>query len=207
MIYIITKFLDENGKRLLDESGTETSPEVKIKGITGQSFDTEKQKIEANVPEYYELVSVVPEEGKGTFGSEEEVVYTYKLKEYDYKVNYLEKGTGDELNTPKEEKAVYGTKLKAESFYENILGYNHEEDVPTEITIGTEKDKNVINIYYTKKNDLKYTVKYYEVLNPNKPEEERKEEDIALPITVENNTFKDTINPEDATYSEGPIKK
>lgn len=204
---VTVKFLDENGKRLLDESGTETSPEVKIKGITGQSFNTEKQKIEANVPEYYELVSVVPEEGKGTFGSEEEVVYTYKLKEYDYKVNYLEKGTDDELNTPKEEKAVYGTKLKAENFYENILGYNHEEDVPTEITIGTEKDKNVINIYYTKKNDLKYTVKYYEVLNPNKPEEERKEEDIALPITVENNTFKDTINPEDATYSEGPIKK
>ena len=77
-----------------------------------------------------------------------------------YTVNYIDKGTNSVLDTKTVENQTFGTVITSADEVIDIDGYNYDSVVPKEtLTIGTSE--NVINIYYTKRNDLSYTVHYY----------------------------------------------
>ncbi len=101
-----------------------------------------------------------------------------------YSVRYLEKDTNKELaNTKTIGNQTYGTKVISQNEIIEIKGYNYDNASKEILTIGT--GTNVINIYYTKRTDLSYSVRYLEK-DTNK--------EIAKSKTVYNQTYNDTIN-------------
>ena len=88
-------------------------------------------------------------------------IYYVKRKDLSYKVNYLEKGTDTVL---KEQKVVSGAEFDTEVTIDAekvvIDGYNFDSVNKESFKVGTNNDENVMNIYYTKRNDLSYTVNY-----------------------------------------------
>ena len=95
--------------------------------------------------------------------NEDNIAYVYYTRRNDlsYTVNYLEKGTNTVLHTPKTvNEQTFGTKINSNNEIITITGYNFDSLDPEELTIGV--NNNVINIYYTKKTDLSYTVNYLE---------------------------------------------
>jgi uncharacterized repeat protein (TIGR01451 family) len=111
----------------------------------------------------YNYDSVVPEETL-TIGTGENVINIYYTKRNDlsYTVNYLEKDTLNVLHNPKgQDGMTFDEVVNSADEVIEINGYNYDSVVPEEtLTIGT--GENVINIYYTKRNDLSYTVNYLE---------------------------------------------
>ncbi|MDO4376665.1 MAG: vWA domain-containing protein, partial [bacterium] len=88
-------------------------------------------------------------------------IYYTKRTDLSYTVNYLEKDTNRVLNKSKEVKNVeFETVIKASNEIIAIDGYVFNSVNPQELTVGT--NSNVINIYYTKRADLSYTVNYLE---------------------------------------------
>ena len=111
----------------------------------------------------YNYDSVVPEETL-TIGTGENVINIYYTKKTDlsYTVNYLEKGTTNVLHEAKTvENQTFGTEITSASEKIDISGYNYDSASPETLTIQADESKNVINLYYTKKTDLSYTVNYY----------------------------------------------
>ncbi len=166
--------------------GTETplSADVTINGKVDDNYTT---TVASDIPDYYELVEE-PENKTGTMVEEQTVVtYYYKLKEYSYVVNYLEKGINKELHTQKQGLSyIYGTQIDANLEKISIDGYNFDSFDKETLTITNEE--NVINIYYTKRTDLNYKVNYLEkdtnkILNPQK--------------VVNNMTFGDIVKGEE----------
>ena len=104
----------------------------------------------------------------GTSTNEINFYYT-KRNDLSYTVNYLEKDTNNVLHTAKTvESQTFGTVVTASVTNdaiekpETIDGYKCVEVNKETLTIGTDISKNVINFYYTKRNDLSYTVYYKE---------------------------------------------
>ena len=99
-------------------------------------------------------------------------IYYTKRTDLSYTVNYLEKDTNKVLNQSKEVNNVeFETVINASNEIIAIDGYVFNSVNPQELTVGT--NSNVINIYYTKRADLGYTVNYLEkdtnkVLNQSK---------------------------------------
>ena len=99
-------------------------------------------------------------------------IYYTKRTDLSYTVNYLEKDTNKVLNQSKEVNNVeFETVINASNEIIAIDGYVFNSVNPQELTVGT--NSNVINIYYTKRADLSYTVNYLEkdtnkVLNQSK---------------------------------------
>ena len=99
-------------------------------------------------------------------------IYYTKRTDLSYTVNYLEKDTNKVLNQSKEVNNVeFETVINASNEIIAIDGYVFNSVNPQELTITT--GSNVINIYYTKRADLSYTVNYLEkdtnkVLNQSK---------------------------------------
>ena len=121
-----------------------------------------------------------------TIGTGDNVINIYYTKRTDlsYKVNYLEKDT-DKVLSPQKVKdgMTFGTVITSSDEVIKIDGYNYDSVVPKEtLTIGT--GDNVINIYYTKRTDLSYTVKYLEK-DTNK--------ELHVGKTEENQTFGDSV--------------
>ena len=78
-------------------------------------------------------------------------------------MNYLEKGTNKVLNTQKVQGGMtFGTEVKSADEKIEIDGYNYDSADKEKLTIVTDNSKNVINLYYTKRTDLSYTVNYLE---------------------------------------------
>ena len=78
-----------------------------------------------------------------------------------YTVNYLEKTTNKVLHEPKTVSNVaFEAVITSADEKINIDGYNYDSVDKDSLTIGT--GENVINIYYTKRGDLSYTVNYLE---------------------------------------------
>ena len=113
-----------------------------------------------------------------------EVTVTYtKRTGLSYTVNYLEKDT---------EKVLHDAKVQGGMTFEDVVtsadevididGYNYDSVDKDTLTIGTSD--NVINIYYTKKTGLSYTVNYYWNGTTEK---------VADSKTEENQTFEDVI--------------
>ena len=121
-----------------------------------------------------------------TIETEENVINIYYTKRTDlsYKVNYLEKETNKVLHDQKvQEGMTFESVVTSANEVIDIDGYNYDSVDKDNLTITT--GENVINIYYTKRNDLSYTVNYLE-----------KDTNIVLhePKVTENMTFEATIN-------------
>ena len=120
----------------------------------------------------YEFDSLNPE--KLVIDVENNVINIYYTKRTDlsYTVNYLEKDTNVVLNQSKEVNNVkFETVINGRNEIIDITGYEFDSLNPEKLVIDVEN--NVINIYYTKRTDLSYTVNYLEkdtnvVLNQSK---------------------------------------
>ena len=98
-----------------------------------------------------------------TIGTEENVINIYYVKRTDlsYIVNYLEKDIGTVLHEVKTvENQEFNTVITSANEIIDIDGYVYDSVDKVELIIGT--GENVINIYYTKRNDLTYRVNYLE---------------------------------------------
>ena len=94
-------------------------------------------------------------------GTNEITLYYTKVTGLSYTVNYLEKGTNNVIKPAKtvgEQK--YGNVITVADEVIAIDGYNYASADKEKVVIGT--DANIVNIYYTKRNDLGYTVNYLE---------------------------------------------
>ena len=88
-------------------------------------------------------------------------IYYTKRTDLSYKVNYLEKGTNKVLHTQKvQDGMTFESTVKSSDEVIKIDGYNYNSVDKETLTITTSE--NVINIYYTKRTDLSYTVNYLE---------------------------------------------
>ena len=97
-----------------------------------------------------------------TIGTSTNVINFYYTKRTDlsYTVNYLEKDTNTVLHEAKTVgNQTFGTIITSSDEVITIDGYNYDSVDKTTLVIGTSE--NVINIYYTKRTDLSYTVNYY----------------------------------------------
>ncbi len=87
--------------------------------------------------------------------------YYKKRTDLSYTVNYLEEGTDKELEESKKVSNMeFESKVNSSDEIINIEGYDYDSISPEILVIGVEK--NVINIYYTKRTDLSYEVNYLE---------------------------------------------
>ena len=88
-------------------------------------------------------------------------IYYTKRNDLSYTVNYLEKDTNIVLHEPKTTgNMTFGSTVASSKEIIDIDGYNYDSVDKETLTITT--GENVINIYYTKRNDLSYKVNYLE---------------------------------------------
>ena len=166
----------------LEQGTTNVLHEQKVQG--GMTFDevvnSADEVIEING---YDYDSADKEEL--TIGTGENVINIYYTKRNDlsYTVNYLEKDTLNVLHNPKVQDGMTFDEVanSADEVIE-INGYDYDSADKEELTIGT--GENVINLYYTKRTDLSYTVNYYWNGTTEK---------VADSKTEENQTFEDVI--------------
>ena len=86
---------------------------------------------------------------------------TVTVEDLNYTVNYYLKGTTNKLATSKfVDNQFFSTKILAVNEAIAIDGYNYDSADKEELIIGL--NENVINLYYAKRTDLSYTVKYLE---------------------------------------------
>ena len=137
-------------------------------------------------------------------------IYYTKRTDLSYTVNYLEKDTNKVLNQSKEVNDVeFETVINAGEEIIDITGYEFDSLNPEKLVIDVEN--NVINIYYTKRTDLSYTVNYLEkdtnkVLNQSK-EVNNVEFNAVINasdeiITIDGYVF-NSVNPEELTITTG----
>ena len=133
-------------------------------------------------------------------------IYYTKRTDLSYTVNYLEKDTNKVLNQSKEVNDVkFETVINGRNEVIDITGYEFDSLNPEKLVIDVEN--NVINIYYTKRTDLSYTVNYLEkdtnkVLNQSKEVNDVKFETVINGrnevITIDGYVF-NSVNPEELT--------
>ncbi len=133
------------------------------KTVENQTFGAEITSASEKIDiDGYNYDSVEPEE-KLTIGTGENVITFYYTKRNDlsYTVNYIDKDTGKAIiNAKTVENQTFGAVIESEKEKIEIDGYNYDSVDKEKLTIGT--GKNAITFYYTKRNDLSYTVNYLE---------------------------------------------
>ena len=121
-----------------------------------------------------------------------------------YVVNYLEKGTDKVLHDAKSEDGNVYDEIKLADVIMTIKGYNYDSVNVDPLVLSDNTVLNVMNIYYTKRTDLSYTVNYLEkdtnkVLNQSKVVNDVKFETVINSnneiITIKGYEF-DSLNPE-----------
>ena len=130
-----------------------------------------------------------------TIGTEGNVINFYYTKRSDlkYTVNYLEEKTDKVLHSAKKEQnQIFGTEINLEDVKEEINGYAFSSADKDLLTIGTNEEENVINIYYTKLTGLTYKVNYLEK-DTNK--------EIYPTRTQGNQTFENKVSSSDEVIS------
>ena len=153
-----------------------------------QTFETViNSKDEVIEIDGYNFDSVNPE--KLTIKTSGNVINVYYTKRTDlsYTVNFLEKETNKVLHKAvTKDNQTFETVINSKDEVIEIDGYNFDSVNPEKLTIKTSG--NVINVYYTKRNDLSYTVNFLE-----------KETNKVLhkAVTKDNQTFEDVINSKD----------
>lgn len=149
------------------EIGTKVSYENN--NYEGFTFDDNKtENKDATVPDNNNLVVKL---------------YYTRRNDLSYTVNYLEKDTNTVLHEAKTAgNQTFGTIITSSDEVITIDGYNYDSADKTTLTIGASE--NVINIYYTKRTDLSYTVYY---------KEQGTETKLADAKVVNNKTFEEKI--------------
>ena len=162
------------------------------KNQTGMTFeDTVTSANEVIDIDGYNYDSVDKDSLTITTGTNVINIYYAKRKDLSYKVNYLEKTTNKILHNQKvQDGMTFESVVKSSDEVISIDGYNYNSVDKDSLTITTSE--NVINIYYTKRTDLSYTVNYLEKTS-NKV--------LHNPKTVENKTFGDVIKSADEKIS------
>ena len=147
------------------------------KTVENVTFKTEVKAIDEKVEiDGYVYDSASPDSITVGTDASKNVINLYYTKRADlkYTVNYLEKDTNNVLQNAKTvENVTFKTEVTAESEKVEIDGYVYDSANPVNIVVGTDESQNVINLYYTKRADLKYTVNYLE-LDTNKVLQTRK---------------------------------
>ena len=92
----------------------------------------------------------------------EEDVITPVNQDYKYTVKYLEKDTLAVLAEEKDVDSKYGTEITSVSEVIEIDGYYYDSTNVETLVVGVDESENIIEIYYTKRSDLSYTVNYLE---------------------------------------------
>ena len=92
----------------------------------------------------------------------EEDVVTPVNQDYKYTVKYLEKDTLAVLAEEKDVDSKYGTEITSVDEVIEIDGYYYDSTNVETLVVGVDESKNIIEIYYTKRADLSYTVNYLE---------------------------------------------
>lgn len=165
------RYVDENNNKEIASSETKTGKAGSytklenndIKDITGYTYTGKYDPMQ-------KLVG-----GKDTVIN----VY-YRPNSYKYRVEHYYDGEIDNSKTDIS-RALYGSNVNVGTdAYKLKDGYEHEKTENSPLTIGTDESKNVIKVYYKKKADLSYTVKYLEKGTNKKLHNEK---------TVENQTF------------------
>ena len=150
--------------------------------LFGREFDTRPEIIEINGYNYASISSETMT--IGTSGNIINIYYT-KIGGLSYTVNYKELGTEETIHISKEEyDKFFEDVVNASDEVISIEGYNYNSSDKDSITIGTTE--NVLNLYYTKRNDLTYTINYLEKNNPSRV--------LATQKVVHNARFKDEIS-------------
>ena len=149
------------------EQGTEKEL-AGAKVVDGQTFGNVVTENAIDI-DGYNKVNPTSANIKITTGTNEHTFYYTKRNDLSYTVNYLKKDTNNVLHDAKtvenktfEEIITASVNGNAIEKPETIDGYNCIEVDKETLTIGTDISKNVINFYYTKRNDLSYTVYYKE---------------------------------------------
>ena len=124
---------------------TKLSKDIEKIGVIDENYETQPA---TDIPEYYELVQM-PENYTGKIKEEEtEVIYYYKLKKYEYSVEYYFEEVLDETLTDKFT-AEYGSKIN--TYVDKVKqGYHFDKSENLSLTITTNPEENVIKIYYKK---------------------------------------------------------
>ncbi len=140
------------------EQGTENEL-ADAKVVNGQKFGDVVTENAIDI-DGYNKVNPTSAEITITTGTNEHTFYYTKRNDLSYTVNYLEKDTNTVLHEAKTvENQTFGTIITSSDEVITIDGYNYDSVDKITLTIGTSE--NVINIYYTKRTDLSYTVNYY----------------------------------------------
>ena len=140
------------------EQGTENEL-ADAKVVNGQKFGDVVTENAIDI-DGYNKVNPTSAEITITTGTNEHTFYYTKRNDLSYTVNYLEKDTNTVLHEAKTVgNQIFGTIITSSDEVITIDGYNYDSVDKITLTIGTSE--NVINIYYTKRTDLSYTVNYY----------------------------------------------
>ena len=181
--FYYTKRTDLSYTVYYKEQGTENEL-ADAKLVNGQKFGDVVTENAIDI-DGYNKVNPTSADITITTGTNEYTFYYTKRADLSYTVNYLEKDTNNVLHTAKTvENQTFGTVVTASVTNnaiekpEAIDGYNCVEVDKETLTIGTST--NEINFYYTKRNDLSYTVNYLEKDTNNV---------LHTAKTVENQTF------------------
>ena len=170
------------------EKGTNKALIKEVKG-TGNVYDEiTLASVKEDIPGYvYDSVSIDPLVLSNNTTLNVMNIYYTKRSDLSYTVNYLEKGANKVLSPANTVNNVeFETVINASDEIIPIDGYVFNSVNPEKLTITT--GSNVINIYYTKRTDLSYTVNYLEK-DTNKVLNESKE--------VKNVKFETVINASD----------
>ena len=147
-------YLNENGEQIHIPQVVENQEYGKV--ITGKEIAIEIEGHTYDESTEQETLTIGVEIDKNIIN-----IYYIKRSDIKYTINYLEKDTNEVIHEAKEEEGVYGGIIKAETEKIDIPGYTNATADKEEITIEADETKNVINIYYEKRTDIKYKVEYY----------------------------------------------
>ena len=110
----------------------------------------------------YVFNSVNPQELTITTGSNVINIYYTKRTDLSYTVNYLEKGTNKALIKEVNGSGNVYDEITLTSVKKDIPGYVYDSVSIDPLVLSDNTTLNVMNIYYTKRADLSYTVNYLE---------------------------------------------
>jgi len=135
-------------------TNTEIKPETPIPGL--KPNDTILAKDYNKEITGYVYDSANPDTLKITEDNDKNVMILYYTKKNDtsnYTVNYLDKDTNKVIHEQKVvEKAKLNTIINAKDEVIDITNYKYDSSDKENITVVEDNDKNIINLYYTKKN-------------------------------------------------------
>ena len=141
------------------QDGTKAEDEYKS-GYVGNTYITKEN---SNISDRYMLM-VSPSNSSGEYiEGDIEVTYYYKLRKYDYKVEYYYNDIKDESKTDIIT-AIYKDNI-TEYVDKNIRGFKLDRTENLPLTISEEVEENLIKVYYIideeNTKELSYTVEYY----------------------------------------------